>query len=189
MMKMNKKAEETWLARKDLKNLLSNNVSLIRYINQRLLMDKKAEETWLAGRTLGWIIAALCIVLILVPLGVKLYASMQEVNIDKVVGDLNEISSLIEQAKSGIDGKALINVPKNWQIVSFYQDFYKPVQCGEFCVCICSDNDIKSCEKEEKYCKDFDNKVVIRGGKIGIDETIELKANKIADGFEVYKNE
>src|SRR3989344_8732432 len=101
MMKMNKKAEETWLARKDLKNLLSNNVSLIRYINQRLLMDKKAEETWLAGRTLGWIIAALCIVLILVPLGVKLYASMQEVNIDKVVGDLNEISSLIEQAKSG----------------------------------------------------------------------------------------
>ncbi|PIN77217.1 hypothetical protein COV15_02630 [Candidatus Woesearchaeota archaeon CG10_big_fil_rev_8_21_14_0_10_34_12] len=154
---------------------------------ENMIRGKKGEGTWFHEHVADMIIAVVCLGLLFFVIG-RVYSINHDSKIDQVTGDLEEIASLIKQVKSGIDGKILVSVPKNWQIVSFYQDYYKPVQCGKYCICICQDFSIDSCEKEEEYCADFNEKIVIRDGKIGIDKTIELKAVKIGEEFEVYKN-
>lgn len=163
------------------------------------MLNKKGESTsYLGGRTISIIVGVIVIFLILIPLGVKLWAAVGNKEVKQAEESMKLIADAINAAKESGKSEALLLNPVNWRILAFYPGQEEtPDKCGielNSCVCICDTSDYNAGYDDRQYvaedcnkrgvCKGFNN-VVINNPSIPVnDDVISLQTVPRNLGFE-----
>lgn len=137
-------------------------------------LHKKEGITFLGSKTLGIIIAALCLVL-LIYLIVKIYgiASLNqklndaEDSLNKIVEKMEEAREEAESVEGEKVGEAslLVFEPKGWYVKSFFYDKRIEECKSGSCVCLCESKNCK--DKERAVCKGIGSaKIMNRKGEL-----------------------
>jgi len=125
----------------------------------KIISNKKGgDEGPLPETLIRILIAVFCVVLILIPLGVKLLSPSKDTKYKQAEANLNDIiyAEIQKLNLGGIENSdgVLIQNPSGWDILGFTEN-KKPNSClGEKCICICDIYAIDSVERRASKCDD-----------------------------------